>query len=73
MATATDTDRDTEIHNELTRIEELLTGTREALDFMLAFRILEAGHASNLGQAMRIARDHDQVRALFDHYEDDGG
>lgn len=61
---------DAAIRHELARIEDGLTATRQLLEFMLAFRILEADHAKNLGAAMKIARDLDQVRALFP--EDDG-
>ena len=61
MPTATEAD----IRRELDIIEEKLTATGQVLELLLAFRILEAGYAKNLGEAGRIARDPERRRELF--------
>lgn len=53
------------IEIELAEIERRLRETHAALQLLLAMRILEDGHAKNLGEAVRIAKDLDRVRALY--------
>lgn len=59
-----------EIREELDAIHRSLAETRELLEFLLAFRILDAGHAKTLGEAMRIARDPGRAAALFPEPDD---
>ena len=50
---------------ELALLEQRLRELEATTRLLLALRIEKDGHAKNLGQAIRIARDLDRVRALY--------
>lgn len=56
---------DTELVGVSDRLRELLGAQR----ILLGIRILEDGHAKNLGTAIRIAEDLDQVVLLYPDVE----
>jgi hypothetical protein len=66
MTTATDS----EIDQQLERIERKLAGLRSVMELLVALRVQEAGHAKTLREAVAIARDPERALALFP--EDDG-
>lgn len=57
--------RRTRIQIELDAIEASLARTRETTNILLGLAILRDGHAKNLGEAIRIAEDLDQVAKLY--------
>lgn len=52
-------------HEELAAIEESLEHTLELAQLMLGMRLVDDGHAPNLGAGIRLAKDLDKVRELY--------